>query len=52
MQVMDIRHLKSGMFNKMLLCFRYRLDYFDTSVVMMRTEDRSKFFDGLVSLLT
>eukprot|EP00095_Tigriopus_kingsejongensis_P001973 maker-scaffold886_size84816-snap-gene-0.33 protein:Tk01973 transcript:maker-scaffold886_size84816-snap-gene-0.33-mRNA-1 annotation:"cell division control protein 45 homolog" len=31
---------------------RYRLEYFDTSIVQLKTEDRSKFFDGLISLLT
>lgn len=31
---------------------RYRLDYFDSSIVQLKTEDRSKFFDGLISLLT
>lgn len=30
---------------------RYLLDYFDDSVIQLKTEDRSKFFDGLVSLL-
>ncbi|XP_067121068.1 cell division control protein 45 homolog [Centruroides vittatus] len=28
------------------------LDYFDTSVVQLRTEDRAKFFDALISLLS
>ena len=31
---------------------RFRLDYFDSSIVQVKTEDRSKFFDGLISLLT
>lgn len=31
---------------------RYLLDYFDASVIQLKTEDRSKFFDGLISLLT
>jgi cell division control protein 45 len=31
---------------------RFRLDYFDSSVIQLRTEDRAKFFDGLVSLLS
>ena len=30
---------------------RYLLNYFDVSVIQLKTEDRSKFFDGLVSLL-
>lgn len=30
---------------------RYLLDYFDSSVIQLKTEDRSKFFDGLISLL-
>jgi cell division control protein 45 len=30
---------------------RYLLDYFDATVIQLKTEDRSKFFDGLVSLL-
>ena len=31
---------------------RYLLDYFDASVIQLKTEDRSKFFDGLISLLS
>jgi len=31
---------------------RYLLDYFDGSVIQLRSEDRAKFFDGLVSLLS
>ena len=31
---------------------RFRLDYFDSSIIQLKTEDRSKFFDGLISLLT
>jgi len=27
------------------------LDYFDGSVIQLKSEDRAKFFDGLVSLL-
>lgn len=30
---------------------RYLLDYFDGSVIQLKSEDRAKFFDGLVSLL-
>ena len=30
---------------------RYLLDYFDASVIQLKSEDRAKFFDGLVSLL-
>ena len=30
---------------------RYLLDYFDASVIQLKTEDRTKFFDGLESLL-
>lgn len=30
---------------------RYLLDFFDASVVQLKSEDRAKFFDGLVSLL-
>ncbi len=32
--------------------YRYRLDYFDGAMVQMKAEDRSKFFDGLTSLLS
>jgi len=31
---------------------RYLLDYFDASVIQLKTEDRSKFFDGLISVFT
>lgn len=31
---------------------RFRLDYFDTSIIQIRTEDRSRFYDGLISLLS
>ncbi len=31
---------------------RFRLDYFNTSIIQLKTEDRMKFIDGLVSLLT
>ena len=31
---------------------RYLLDYFDASVIQLKTEDRSKFFDGLTAILT
>ena len=30
---------------------RYRLDYFDPSLIQLKTEDRAKFFTGLISLL-
>ncbi len=30
---------------------RYRLDYFDPSVIQLKVEDRSKFFNGLIQLL-
>jgi cell division control protein 45 len=30
---------------------RYRLDYFDPSVIQLKTEDRAKFINGLISLL-
>lgn len=30
---------------------RYLLDFFDASVIQLKSEDRAKFFDGLVSLL-
>jgi hypothetical protein len=28
------------------------LNYFDASVIELKTEDRAKFFDGLISLLS
>jgi hypothetical protein len=31
---------------------RYLLNYFDASVIELKTEDRAKFFDGLISLLS
>ncbi|XP_040569491.1 cell division control protein 45 homolog [Lepeophtheirus salmonis] len=31
---------------------KYLLDYFDPSLIQLKTEDRSKFFDGLISILT
>eukprot|EP00096_Caligus_rogercresseyi_P007485 TRINITY_DN25355_c0_g1_i2.p1 TRINITY_DN25355_c0_g1~~TRINITY_DN25355_c0_g1_i2.p1 ORF type:complete len:348 (+),score=123.91 TRINITY_DN25355_c0_g1_i2:383-1426(+) len=31
---------------------KYLLDYFDPSIIQLKTEDRSKFFDGLISILT
>lgn len=31
---------------------RYLLDYFDPSVIQLKTEDRTKFLDGLTSILT
>ena len=31
---------------------RYLLDYFDASVIQLKTEDRTKFLDGLTAILT
>ena len=31
---------------------RYLLDYFDSSLIQIKTEDKIKFLDALVSLLT
>ena len=31
---------------------RAQLDYFDSSVMKLKTEDRSKFFDALAALLS
>lgn len=31
---------------------RAKLDYFDSSVMNLKTEDRSKFFDALAALLS
>jgi len=31
---------------------RYLLDFFDASVIQLKTEDRAKFFDGLMSVLS
>ena len=30
---------------------RYLLDYFDPSVIQLKTEDRTKFLDGLTAIL-
>ena len=31
---------------------RYLLDYFDPSSIQLKTEDRTKFLDGLTAILT
>ena len=31
---------------------RYLLDYFDPSAIQLKTEDRTKFLDGLTAILT
>ena len=31
---------------------RYLLDYFDSNIIQIKTEDRTKFLDGLIAIMS